>query len=664
VPCWRDPERRKRALVMLGIMGVVTVIVVGVVRRAQAPVGPPPPDFTKPFDVVKFVRQTMDRSADPCGNFYQYACGGWIKAQSTPTPDMPEDYESFGMVEEHNAFVVRTLLRQRALPMASDLYTSCTDERAQEAKGFSPIAPYLVPISAPQARLRDILVNASAVLNGGPFFDLGVDADADTASEYVLFLLPTVPPSARLLSESPSDYDRGVAQVLRALNVDLGGVSVDVMARTLRELEQRILALLSDALPEDLENDDQIAEWAAAHSEERTVASLFADAAGGAALFPLDDMLRAAGLASASNATRLETAFVGYFSALADLLAATPLRTLRAQVQLRLAADLVDDDIVADIQSLRGVRTAAQLSRLRLARTARIRARARVRGGRLHPLALPPASATRRRVAAAKAVAKAIAAVRAAAAHAKGAQPRRVPEAAVAAASAASAESEIEQACMELTETLLYDVFSGYFVNATWPPGTETVAAQLVTDIRASFDALLQENAWLDEASRAQAQAKLASMTTKLGYPRQQLDYSGVRIAPDDYLHNLVQLRMLRAHSVLALVGQPVDRTMWMFNVPASMVNAFYAPTDNSINLPAGLWQYSFFNVSFPASINYGAIGTVVGHEITHGFDNLGSQFDGVGRRRDTWTNESRAEFNLRSACFVEQYGEFKIGET
>ena len=157
--------------------------------------------------------------------------------------------------------------------------------------------------------------------------------------------------------------------------------------------------------------------------------------------------------------------------------------------------------------------------------------------------------------------------------------------------------------------------------------------------------------------TRDQALAKLAEVTNKIGYPDRWRDYSSVEVARGDYFGDSLQATQFEIRRQLAKLGKPVDKTEWSMTPPT--VNAYYAPPQNNINFPAGILQPPFFNPKASDAVNYGAIGVVIGHELTHGFDDQGRRYDGEGNLRDWWTAADAKAFEQRADCIVKEYGNF-----
>ena len=158
-------------------------------------------------------------------------------------------------------------------------------------------------------------------------------------------------------------------------------------------------------------------------------------------------------------------------------------------------------------------------------------------------------------------------------------------------------------------------------------------------------------------ATKKMAEEKLKAIRNKIGYPDHWRDYSSVVIKRDDPLGNDMRASEFEYERLLKKIGKPVDRTEWQMTPPT--VNAYYDPQNNDINFPAGILQPPFFDLDMDDAVNYGGIGMVIGHELTHGFDDQGSQFDPKGNLKNWWTPTDQKEFDQREACLVKEYSSF-----
>ena len=207
------------------------------------------------------------------------------------------------------------------------------------------------------------------------------------------------------------------------------------------------------------------------------------------------------------------------------------------------------------------------------------------------------------------------------------------------------------------TESVLGEVVGQLYVERHFRPEAKARMDELIENLRLAFRQSIDGLEWMGPETRAEAQAKLAKFTPKIGYPEKWKDYSTLEIRPDDLLGNLLRSREVEYQRMISKLGQPVDRSEW-FMTPQT-VNAYYSSSMNEIVFPAAILQPPFFNVEADDAVNYGAIGAVIGHEFSHGFDDQGRKSDGDGNLRDWWTEQDTQEFQKRSAGLVAQYNGF-----
>ena len=167
----------------------------------------------------------------------------------------------------------------------------------------------------------------------------------------------------------------------------------------------------------------------------------------------------------------------------------------------------------------------------------------------------------------------------------------------------------------------------------------------------------LQSLTWMSPETKQQALVKLRAVTNKIGYPDKWRDYSTVKIIPDDYFGNWYRANEFEYKRELDKIGKPVDRSEWDMTPPT--VNAYYEPTQNNINFPAGILQPPFYSNKAGDAVNYGGIGAVVGHELTHAFDDEGRQFDADGNLKEWWQKSDEERFTKLADCTVNEYGGF-----
>ncbi|WP_310394681.1 M13 family metallopeptidase [Hymenobacter sp.] len=207
------------------------------------------------------------------------------------------------------------------------------------------------------------------------------------------------------------------------------------------------------------------------------------------------------------------------------------------------------------------------------------------------------------------------------------------------------------------TDQTLGEAFGQLYVDQAFPPAAKAKALEMVANIRASMAEHIQNNTWMSAPTKAEALKKLNALRVKIGYPDVWKDYSTLKISRESYLKNVLAARQWNTKREAAKFGGPIDRNEWGMTPPT--INAYYNPPLNEIVFPAGYLQPPFFDPKADDAINYGAIGGVMGHEMTHGFDDQGRQYDAEGNLRDWWTPADAAEFTKRAAVVGRQYDAF-----
>jgi len=197
------------------------------------------------------------------------------------------------------------------------------------------------------------------------------------------------------------------------------------------------------------------------------------------------------------------------------------------------------------------------------------------------------------------------------------------------------------------------------YVAQKFPPSAKQAAADMVSRIRDALREDLSTLAWMTPATRQAALQKLALMELRVGYPDRWRDYSGLEIDRGPYVQNVMRANEFEQKRELAKIGKPVARSEW-YMTPQT-VNAYYDPSMNSLNVPAGILQPPYFDLSWPDAVNYGSIGAAIGHEMTHGFDDEGARFDGYGNLRDWWASADKSKFRRATRCIAEQYSQFTV---
>jgi endothelin-converting enzyme/putative endopeptidase len=208
--------------------------------------------------------------------------------------------------------------------------------------------------------------------------------------------------------------------------------------------------------------------------------------------------------------------------------------------------------------------------------------------------------------------------------------------------------------CAEATDNLFGDPLGRKYAEKYFPPEAKARMQELVGNLRLAMQETIEGLEWMSPATKKQALEKLSTFYPKVGYPDVWRDFSSIPVKRDAYWASVAAAREFNVHDNLSTINKPMDRNRWLITVPTS--DAYYHPALNEIVFPAGILQPPAFSVNNVDAVNYGAIGVVIGHEISHGFDDQGAQFDAQGRLRNWWTDEDLKKFQGRGQCVVNQF--------
>ena len=215
-----------------------------------------------------------------------------------------------------------------------------------------------------------------------------------------------------------------------------------------------------------------------------------------------------------------------------------------------------------------------------------------------------------------------------------------------------------ETRAMHLLDQQMGEALGKLYVARYFPPEAKAKADLLVANLLKAYEADIQTLDWMGPATRAKALEKIHQFTPKIGYPTKWRDYSAFAVVRGDPVGNAQRAGLFEWNRDVTRINQPVDKTEW--GMTPSTINAYYNPSFNEIVFPAAILQAPFFDPAADDAVNYGAIGAVIGHEISHGFDDQGSKYDGKGVFQDWWTKEDRANFDARTAALVKQYDAYE----
>jgi endothelin-converting enzyme/putative endopeptidase len=211
--------------------------------------------------------------------------------------------------------------------------------------------------------------------------------------------------------------------------------------------------------------------------------------------------------------------------------------------------------------------------------------------------------------------------------------------------------------CIEAVDHHMGDLLGQKYIEVAFGGASKERIEEMVNALEKALEKDVNLLPWMSPETKKAAVAKLHAITNNVGAPKKWRDYSAVTVRPDDFAGNAIRAVEALQKRNISKIGKPTDRTEWAMTPPT--VNAFYSPSNNSINFPAGILQPPFFAADRDIAVNFGGIGAVIGHELTHGFDDSGRKFDGQGNLRDWWTPTDAREFEKRAACVADQYAAY-----
>jgi predicted metalloendopeptidase len=558
-------------------MRCLPVVIVAFASCKTPPASPAP-------DPEGVMEAAMDPGVDPCQDFYQYACGGWIASTTLPA-ERPALFRSFHSIVDSNQTLLRTLVEDASEAPGDDpvrqrvgiWYGTCMDEAAVDARGIEPLVPMLAEIDA-IADLSGVLRAAGRAQLGPGGALVAVEAFADLANPDVY----TAHVGQAKLGLPDRDYYLEPDEAGRAL-------LADYQAHLVR-------LLVAGGTPEAAAVDDASAlvafetkvaaiQWSKEQLREVDKQNNPMDRAALSGLapgVPFDAFLEGMGRPDLS---RVNVLTPSYFQALGPLLAETPLATLKVALRASLlkdAAPALSAALHQEVFAFHGTRVQGTMAL----------------------------------------------------------QPRW-------------------KRCLQGAEAALSHDVGRMYVDAAFAGRSAEVAIDLIGRIERAFEKRVPALEWMDEATRTVAVDKARAVKNKIGHPRQWRSYDTVPLVAGDHFGNWLAGQAAEARRMLAQVGGPVDPDEWFMNPQA--VNAYYNPSENEIVFPAGILQPPFFSADFPIAVNLGAIGMVMGHELTHGFDDEGRKFDKDGRLVEWWAPEVASRFEERAQCLVRTYDGFEV---
>ncbi|HLJ87343.1 MAG TPA: M13 family metallopeptidase [Candidatus Angelobacter sp.] len=530
----------------------------------------------------KFDIAGIDKSIDPCNDFYQFACGNWIK--NNPIPDEYTDWVSFTEVYEHNIAVLRSVLEKAAAAKdpnrtpiqqkIGDFYASCMDEQAAEKKGYSPLKAEFDRI----ASIKDKTQMMEAMAHGqrigaNPLLSFGAATDFHNSDMTVAFIDQgglTLPDRDYYLKDDPDmvSIRKTYAEHLKKMFA-LIGQKPEQAAHSAEVVIKIETALAKASMDRTLRRDPK------ALDHKMTTAEI----GGNAPNFHLQTFFQATGAPSFSE---MNVTDPGFFKSVDGLIEATKLedwKTYMTWQTLNLAAAWLSDAFVQQNfkfqQALSGQKTI---------------------------------------------------------------QPRW-------------------KRCVGVTDGLLGEALGQPYVEETFGAEGKQRMLKMVDALESALGKDIADLPWMTETTKKQAHIKLEAIRNKIGFPDKWRDYTNLKIVSGDMIDNFIRASEFENLRQWSHIGGPVDRGDWGMSPPT--VNAYYRGDRNEIVFPAGILQPPFFDRTMDDAVNFGAIGLVIGHELTHGFDDQGRKYDPKGNLRDWWSKEDGAEFEKRATCVADEYSGF-----
>ncbi len=538
---------------------------------STAPVEPSP----------EFSIDNIDKTVNPCTDFYQYACGNWLKKAEIPADQTA--WISFVELEEGNLTILRGILDKAAAGGAErdaisqkigDFYGACMDEKAVDAKGIAPLKRELARIV--EAKDKNALIGVIAhdhLLGANTLFDFDADADLHDAKMDI----------ANLDQSGLTLPDRDYYLKDDAKMTEMRKHLVEY-ATQLFTLQGQTPAQAADSAQTVLRIETALAKAAMDRTSRREPKNLdhkmSQDQA--VALAPSLDLKYYFSAVGSPSFTDMNVRNPEFFKQINDLLNTESLDSLKTYASWHLLN-----------------KAAPWLSKPYV--DANFHARQYLTGQKEN-------------------------------------QPRW-------------------KRCVELTDGELGEALGQKYVDQTFGADGKARMLKMVNALEKALGEDIQNLSWMSDTTKKQAEVKLAAITNKIGYPDKWRDYSALSIAQGDLLGNYFRANEFESKREVNKISKPVDQGEWEMTPPT--VNAYYEPTKNEIVFPAGILQPPFFDKKMDDGVNFGAIGLVIGHELTHGFDDEGRQYDPAGNLTDWWTKEDAAEFEKRASCIADEYSSF-----
>jgi putative endopeptidase len=525
---------------------------------------------------------SMDRSIDPCVDFFQYSCGGWMK--NNPIPPDQSSWSIYAKMQDESLGRLRGILEAAAAPHAKrnaatqkigDYYASCTDEKAIDAQGLSPLKPDLERIAKinSKAQIADV---AAAMVDDNVLFRFGSTQDFRDATQVIAEADQGglgLPDRDYYVKDDAKSVDLRKAYVAHVRKMfELLGDQPEVAAAEAQTVMRIETALAQGSMTRVDRREPKNLDHKMTSGELEKISPDF----------PWQVYFTKVGLPSLAS---LNVASPGFFKAMNEELGKESLADWKTYLRWHLvhvdapflSSTFVNENFAFYGKTLRGQQEL---------------------------------------------------------------QPRW-------------------KRCTQYVDGDLGEALGQVYVEKYFSPAAKQEALKMVKEIEAAMEQDINSLLWMSAATKQQALIKLHGMANKIGYPDKWRDYSKLEIVRGDELGNVERARQFEFNRELAKIGKPLDRGEWGMTPPT--VNAYYDPQMNDINFPAGVLQPPAFDPASDAAPNYGDTGGTIGHELTHGFDDQGRQFDAQGNLRDWWTADDEKEFVRRASCISDQYSTYTI---